>query len=471
VQRREIGLFGLEAEVLDRFTFTAFDDKTSKELDIDSDPAYDILSDPGVVLEEYALGELDDIIKITLDNEVKIPNTAGFVERSYTLEFIQKPVDVLERFGQVKETSAAWSKTTELWQLVHQKAGTELKEIMSEMKDVRINDKLTGEQFSTHESSDLVTKETTSNGDVFHLDWTKISGSVAEPSEDPKVGPQLTAGASLIALDKAFLATHQPLYQGKKLSSETADRLKIKAPKDEGELAKSEVMGMVNVIKRYLAATRPQPPKTKRYMKEYVPLMTRNSLDSVYAGMSPRGQLLFSKISQIYLANKSSNFLQKRLKASPDEKIFNYTSTKEGGATSITVEQLILSILKMKKSEAKKDQLEIDSDAGPGDAFAQSGLEGISEIRENNPEILKKYGIQSADEMMKGVKGIIFENRLARPIPLSEMPKLFMDSVHALRTVQELFDEQRRMQREEAFQRRLEEDSRKARGNKFAYQY
>lgn len=475
VQKREIGLFGLEAEVLDRFTFTTFDDATNDELGLDHDAAYPILNDPNVVLEEHTLGDLDGLIKVTLDNEVTIPNTFGAVERSYTLEFVQKPVDVLARFGTVKETAVAWAKASALWKLLYdsfvQDGHTQqLQAAMQTMEGANINQQLVSEQFSDHANNDLVTTENTQDGDVFSLDWTALSGTVEKPTQDPMVAPQLTAGASLIAIEQAYLATQQPLYFKQALSPQLAVNLKINAPENSTKLGNSEALGLIKLLKRYAASTRPQRLTTKRYMKEYVPLMTRNSLDSIFASMSTRGQQVFIFLTKKYLAGEADNFMLKIIGVAPDAPVFNQTSTKEADAEAITMEDLIFSIIKMKRNELGND-IENDEEAEAGDSFSQADLEGMSEIRNDRPESLEKYGIDSADEMMRGEKGIIFENRLAKSIPLSEMPTLFMNSANALRTVQDIYDTQRAQQREEAYNRRMKEDAYKATNNEYAYQY
>ncbi len=79
-------------------------------------------------------------------------------------------------------------------------------------------------------------------------------------------------------------------------------------------------------------------------MKEYVPMMVRNSLDSVYGSMSELGQKLFRSMAIQYLNKKENNKMLGLLKVQPDEPLFAYASASEAHAQNITVEQLLFSI-------------------------------------------------------------------------------------------------------------------------------
>jgi len=433
-QLRHVGLFGLEAEVVGNRFEIMYDPDLGDE--------FEILNDPEVILEEYSLGDVFGEIDITLDNEAK-GNQDGLAVRSYTVEFIQKPLDIL---GESSESDiavkwAAWEMVKDFWETVFKDSGKTLSSIMDKKDDWMggVNDKWEGGQFDKHKGNSTVeTRGAEDEDKSYHFDWKKTLNGINVESKDPQVSPQLTAGASLIAADKAFLATHSYLYRKESFSKEKGEALKIKGPKDEKEQSLMEVRAFLGIMGRYLQATRPKPQTQKRYMKEYVPMMVRNSLDAVYNGMSAGGRALFRSVATKYLNGEPGNYVLKTLKVAPEEQVFLHAGIKE--APVITMEQLLFSIFKIKRGE--EGELEDDEAAGPGDAFVQGGLVGISEINETDPGTVAKFGLQSPDEMMSGIKGVIFENRLAKTLPLSEMPTLFMESVKALQIVNEMMEGQ-----------------------------
>ena len=63
-------------------------------------------------------------------------------------------------------------------------------------------------------------------------------------------------------------------------------------------------------------------------------------------------------------------------------------------------------------------------------------LEGFGEVSEERQDQLNKYGLDHASEMMRGVAGLIAENRAAKIRLLSEVPEVFRQLVAALRAVE-----------------------------------
>jgi len=112
----------------------------------------------------------------------------------------------------------------------------------------------------------------------------------------------------------------------------------------------------------------------------------------------------------------------------PEDRVFLKEALKEPKATSITVKDLLLSIISDESST-------VNSDTPGGDSFSQAGLAGISEINEDNPEILQKYHINAPDKMMDDITGLIFENRMAQKVKLSKMPEIYQGLSNILKQV------------------------------------
>ncbi|MCO5382496.1 MAG: DUF4157 domain-containing protein [Methanosarcina barkeri] len=167
-QLRHIGLFGLEAEVVgERFKINAMN-YSEEDLKImgEQDTTYPIINDPAVVLEEYSLGKLSDSIKITLDNEVTDKSVPSMVERSYTVEFIQNPVDVLGDQSNIDAVASDWNKVTAFWKYLYAQkdSGSSFHELMQAREEITLNQRLEGEQFITYEGNENIATEETEEG-------------------------------------------------------------------------------------------------------------------------------------------------------------------------------------------------------------------------------------------------------------------------------------------------------------------
>ncbi|ELR69289.1 hypothetical protein C900_05173 [Fulvivirga imtechensis AK7] len=429
-QMRHIGLFGLEAEVVgERLSITS--------LDLEEDSSYPIISDPNVVLEEYSLGRLSRTIKITTDNEVKKVDKGVAAVRSFTVEFIQHPVDILGDPKSLEEAAQDWQKAAAFWaQLFDQKDSISFTEMMESDPNVTLENDWESPQFDPHEGNANITTKTTTDSKTNSLDWTKLAPDIDVKSEDPQVSPQLTAGASLIALEKSYLATLHPLAQSKPFDKQAADKLTFKYPENDEERGEMESLELIKLITRYIRDSRRPVSKQKRYGKEYIKLMSRTSLDSIFNGMSSPGKKAFLRQTVNYL-NGHENDMSRLFKVVPSELVIGQDASKEEQASTITVEHLLLTLIKLKKDEAAKIGFSRDNEAPQGDAFSQAGLAGLSEINPESDYNITRFGLNESDEMMKGVKGVIFENRFAKVIPLSEMATLFVESARALKLVEE----------------------------------
>lgn len=419
--KRRIGKFGLEAEVIgERFEISAFSD----------DPEAALLRDSNVSFEEYKLGSIWDHIDVTLDNEV-CSEKSGFVERNYTVEFIQKPIDIIEgKPEDITFMAGAWESVQDYWKA---RLGDPFS---SGILEIFFTEEThwKGGQFSPYKDilPGVVAEE---DDDEYKLDWNKIGfGLVNAKTPDPRLSIQLTVGSQLEALQEAFKATSQILKTGNAPSEEDIRKIKNRPPGDEGKKAKQEVISLIHLLRSYIYATRelPDNARTKRYAKEYMPLMVRNSLNSVFEGMSPRGRNLFIKATLTYLNGVQDALLRKGLGISPEDRVFVKAALKEGVATAITMEDLLLSIINYTRTN---EGIEPNNAPSMGDIFSQTGLAGISEITGSDPEILEKYGINAPTEMMRDQTGLIFENRAAKVFRLSEMPDIFNKVVAVLELV------------------------------------
>jgi hypothetical protein len=513
IQRRKVGMFGLEGEVLkERFQIIDYGNS-------------DLMKSKDIILEEYKLGTLDEMLDVTLDNEVVIPaekSRTGRITRSFTVEFIQKPVDVLlEDQSSLIKAATAWDAAKAFWvsHLSHN-AETELKnreskvdlevkllELEIELEDQNEALKLdptnrdlqakilklqksmedTGleielEQLALGDTTPMIKSKSALDGRfvrqdlweggqfkgiedeaVSHtenpvekhtLDWTQLGVSgINAQSADPDLSIQMTAGSTLEALQQAYLSTGKILTTGKKPTSEDWESLKTKQPGDENQIATAQVMALIKVIISYLQATRPEPKDKQRYAKEYMPLMLRTSLDAVYGTMTKKAQRKFDALVSRYLkgakdlgadlANRFAKACKEEVR--PQDPLFKKTVTKES-TDSITVQDMLLSIIGHElvteeggiEGESAQKLKPLES-IEQGDIFSKSGLAGISEISSDaDTETLERFKINKRDEMMKDVKGVIFESRSAKTRKLSEMPGVVLSLAETLKKVNDL---------------------------------
>ena len=124
---------------------------------------------------------------------------------------------------------------------------------------------------------------------------------------------------------------------------------------------------------------------------------------------------------------------------SQDEPFFAATASKEAQSNSITIVEVLVSIINNYLPQELKEEEK------PGDAFSQvthlgvqAPLAGFGEINEGSPDQIKKYGLEHPHEMMSGVTGVIAENRAAKIRRLSEVPKVFRELINALREVEKI---------------------------------
>lgn len=399
------------------------------------------MEDKDIILEEYSLGDLSDYLQITLDNEVG-QKDSEIIKRIYTVEFIQRPVDILKE-DEIGSAEMAWHAAVTFWKRLFENRESEktLEEIMSEQNDIKLNKKWTDVQFDALNGNENITNEQVGSDNVFSLDWTKLKPVINVKEENPKVSPQLTAGASLLALENVFLITQEQLTKTDSTDSisERITQNGISKPKDKTDLAEKESTALIQLIERIIGTMDTTSTPQRRYMKEYIGFMPRTSLDVIYSNMTDEGQELFKEDCLFFF--EDSEYSLGLLELKPDQPIFKGSAEKESDAEKITIKELLLSIIKYKEKETDSS-LEYDPNAAKGDAFSQAGLAGISEINPDKQEGIARFGLSNAGEMMRGEPGIIFENRMADLVPLSQMPNLFNDIAHGLIFLEGAFEGQ-----------------------------
>ena len=414
---RKVGLFGVEAEVVgNRFYMEA--KKGSKGA---------ALLESDVNLEEYALGSIGGKIDVTLDNGVKQENE-HIAFQHFTVEFVQKAVDPLQ---DVSETLNAWKGASAFW-----KANREAKDNVlhgnAEHEDYAVNPTWKGGQFDQVDAPGVVSVE--DQPDEATLDWRNdgYRTYIKSNTDDPEVSMQLTIGATLLGLIEAYSMTAIVLGKG------TAPEEKEWGIFDEARVnnqKKPELqkyMALVFLLGDYIKA---HDTREKRYGKEYMSLMSRTSLDMIFGQLSPGAKNLFvAEVGKYVYEAPNSQFL-KFFKKKPSEKVIKQKAHKEPAANEITIEDMLLSIVKKKKGDLA---LEDNAEAKAGDAFCQNGLAGISEINSEALEMIAKFGLNHADEMMADIKGLVFESRAAKSFRLSEMGGVFTAIAATLKKVEAL---------------------------------
>jgi len=431
-QLRQIGKIGMEAEVArERFKMMA----------LHTSPEADILADPEIVLEEFSLGSLgkDKDVDVTLDNEVS-QSTEINKERSFTVEFVSKAVDVI--VGDVSDLdrmAKAWLLAGHFWKtnlLTSRKVIGKLGEAVEWFTK---NPHWEAPQFDNYKG-----KRNVVPGEKYQkLDWDGpgFFTFIDAQTEDPDVSVQVTAGSTLQALDSVRIVIGF-LLAGHSKPTEHQVQGVLRDRNVGHEKDHPEAWALVKVLSDYrrqsleaalaqnvffASASDSKTAPPKRYQKENISLMVRNSLSSVYEGMSEEGRNVFKGWVQQF--TKQSGPIFDELQAKPKDAFFEAKAVKEPQANSIKVGEVLMSVFNQRRDPASS-----------GDAFSQvkwegqtDPLAGFGEIREDDPEQLEKYGLGHASEMMKGVTGLIAEHRAAKIRKLSEIPGLFIDLAAALK--------------------------------------
>ncbi|NLR80158.1 DUF4157 domain-containing protein [Chitinophaga eiseniae] len=433
---RRTGLFGIEAEVVDGVFLIGAMKGTEGQNLIESED---------ITLEEFSLGEIDGKIDVTLDNEVKADNEK-FAYRKYVIEFVQKAVDPQSTDpGEFLKVADAWKKAGDFWRaavgnnrdLLHGRVSPDW---------YTLNPTWKGGQFDAGDQQPHpgVTSKGDGNDKEFEFDWRHhaFTSYITVNKEDPAVSAQATAGSSLGSLIEAFHITHQILAKGEAPDEDfwTGGVLADQRKNEVLKPAATALSGLLFILKNYVTAT---GSETKRYAKEYLSFMSRTSLDMAYSQLSANVKQYFIVMVEEYLSAKPGNQLTKTFGKAPTDRVFTPDTSKEEQAHSITIEQMLLSIINKKKSDLSGELVEGDN-AGGGDVFSHNGLAGISEINPRSQEAIEKFKLNAASEMMRGEAGIIFESRSAKRLLLSEMPRIYIDLLTSLQRMDNVFNDVKR---------------------------
>jgi hypothetical protein len=409
VQRRKVGKFGVEAEVADgSFQILAPKDTEGGNL----------IQDEAVSFEERKLADLDGHVSVTLDGEMSGEHGSRYF-RKYTVEYIQRPVDVeLESEAGLDGVATAWEHALTFWQAHignNQALKTELGDWYSLQRTWH------GEQFEDREDTPGVTDE-----EEAQFDWTNeayFTGIVTEAA-DPGVSMQMTAGSTLLGLMEVYFETVAILSGGAIAEGENREAVDSLRHNSEARPETTKLQNFTYLISKYIEGNgNTRDERERSYAKEYVTLMSRTSLDLVYQQLNAPAKGVFETQVAAYLFNKEPNPLSGAFKRPANERVFVKDAKKED-VTEITIEQLLLSIIKKKRAEVG-EALVVDEAAEEGDVLVQNNLVGLGEINQNAPDMVAKFGLDNPGEMMHGIPGMIFENRAAMPHNLSAMPGLF----------------------------------------------
>jgi len=434
-QLRKIGKFGMEAEVLkQRF----------KMISLKSFPEAEILADPEIVLEEFSLGILGNRIKVTLDNEVSYQTNIERV-RSFTVEFVANPVDVLtDDPADLQQMETAWGLTSRFWKTNLLHAHKVIGMVGQAVDWFTQNKYWEAPQFDKYHANENVTPGDESS--KLHWDGPGFFTYIDATTEDPDVAMQMTAGSTLETLQAMYLAS-LPVMAGHAAPTQhqIGESVALNQPSDD--TLHPEAWALLSILKRYkdesfhadteilMGNSRP-----KRYQKEYISLMVRNSLAGVFGSMSPEARQVFIGWVMDYAQGRGP--IQDEFIQGFGAAFFSAPATKERQATqmededtSLSNARVLIGIINPYLDEADRDPIQ------PGDAFSQvtPPLAGLGELHENAPDQLQKYGITSPGEMMAGVRGLIAESRASKVRPLSEMPEVYRQLVIALQRVEELY--------------------------------
>lgn len=430
-QLRKIGKFGMEAEVIgERFKMTALNDR----------PEAEILSDPNVVLEEFSLGSLGNSIDVTLDNELS--NVTSITkERSFTVEFISKPVDVLaDDLSDLVRVEQAWVRAGEFWKTNLLGARKVIGMVGEAVDWFTQNPYWEAPQFDDYEGKRNIDKG--KKHSRLYWDGPGFFTYIDARTPDPQVSMQMTAGSTLLSLDAMRIATSHVLAGNK------APRVdQIKAAQEGRDLLHSdddpEAWALLKILRDYkeqsfdawLKQQGHDGKKPKRYQKEYISLMVRNSLSSVLEGMTATGRNTFIAWVKQY-GEHTTGPIADELGTNPMNAFFAAPATKEPQANTISIAQLLVSIV---HPFLPAEDLDESDPVKPGDAFTQAdpALAGFGEIVEERGDQLERFGLDHAREMMRGVNGVIAENRAAKVQPLSKVPEVFQELVTALQRVEQ----------------------------------
>lgn len=427
VQLRKVGMFGIEAEVSDGyFRIAAPRDKDGGNL----------IRDQNVSFEEYELANFDGHVSVTLDGEVNRETETHYV-RSYTVEYIQRPVDVeLEQEEALGGVADAWKNALIFWQ-AHIENNQALKTMLGDWyHQVRT---WRGEQFEGREGTPGLKNE---EGEEAQFDWTNeaYTTGILTKTADPGVSMQMTAGSTLLGLLEVYMETVAILGSGTPAEGKAREDLDILRRNSEEKPVATKLTNFIFLLSQYIAGNgntmddRPRP-----YAKEYVSLMSRTSLDLVYRQLDAAAKDVFEAQVVAYLFNQDQNPLLKYFKRTADTRVFTKDAQKED-VSKITIEQLLLSIIKKKRAQLG-EALVHDDAAEAGDVLVQNNLAGMGEINTNAQAMLAKFGLQNAGEMMTGIPGMIFENRAAKSHKLSALPDLFLMLANSLRQVNVAHDQ------------------------------
>ncbi|TWF31854.1 uncharacterized protein DUF4157 [Chitinophaga polysaccharea] len=429
---RRTGLFGIEAEVVDGVFIIGA--KKGRE-------GQNLIESEDITLEEFSLGEIDGRIDVTLDNEMKKDN-GKYAYRQYVIEFVQKAVDPLSTDPDgILKVANAWEKAGDFWRaaignnrdLLHGRVSPDW---------YTLNPTWKGGQFDAGDQQPHpgVTSKGDNNDKEFEFDWRHhaFTSYITVDKEDPAVSAQATAGSSLGSLVEAFLITHQILAKGEVPEEDfwTGDVLADQRRNEVLEPAVTALSGLLFILKSYVTAT---GSDIKRYAKEYLPFMSRTSLDMAYSQLSASAKQAFIVMVQEYLSAKPGNQLTKTFGKAPTDRVFTPDTSKEEQAHSITIEQMLLSVINKKKGDL--GALVAGDNAAGGDVFSHNHLAGISEINPRSQEAIEKFKLNAANEMMRGEAGIIFESRSAKRLLLSEMPKIYIDLLTSLQRMDKVFND------------------------------
>lgn len=429
---RRTGLFGIEAEVVDGVFLIGAMKGTEGQNLIESED---------ITLEEFSLGEIDGKIDVTLDNEVKADNDK-FAYRQYVIEFVQKAVDPLAGDpGEFLKVRNAWEKAGDFWRAAVGNSRNLLHGLVSE-DWYTLNPTWKGGQFDSGDQAPHpgVTSTGDGNNKEFEFDWRHhaFNSYIRVDSEDPAVSAQATAGSSLGSLIETFHVTHQILGKGEAPDEDfwTGDILAQQRRNEVLKPATTALWGLLFILKEYVTAT---GSTTKRYAKEYLPFMSRTSLDMAFSQLSANAKQAFIVMVEEYLSAKPGNQLTKSFGKAPTDRVFTPDTSKEEQAHSITIEQMLLNMINKKKGDL--GELVEGDNAGGGDVFSQNNLAGISEINPQSEEAIEKFKLNAANEMMRGEAGIIFESRSAKRLLLSEMPHIYTELLTSLQRMDIVFDD------------------------------
>jgi hypothetical protein len=417
VQLRKMGKMGLEAEVMgERFEMMSL-----KEFD-----EARILADPEVVLEEYALGSIAGGVDVTLDNEVSYVDEISH-RRSFTVEFVQDAVDVMDDDpSELEQRAAGWYRAGEFWR-TNLAEGHKAYGMAGRAVDwFTENRHWEGDQFNNYKHNRNVSEK--EGKQRLFWDGPGFFSYINAKNPDPDVSMQMTLGSTLEALETANYATSSVLRGGKMATPEAIARHK-KVVEEDAELweQNAEAKALVNILKRYYlssmsAVSESVSGKQKRYNKEYQSMMVRNSLDAVFMGMSEAAKKAFCSWMVEYVRDKSGPLMDAFV-VEHTSKFFSAETSKEQHSEAITIDDVLQSIV---SPWEKQDEPE-------GDIFAQKNIAGISEINNKNQGALDKYQLNHAGEMMRGVQGLIFENRAAKTRKLSAMPEILRSLANVIK--------------------------------------